>query len=490
MVRLLASDLKHCEASASALALACCSKRLGDIVLDSLWEQVDGLVRLMRCLPPETWELREVEGTSYCEFVRTTWVHSDFLSSLNLNRQAFLRCPSTEEWFRFSSYARRIRTFYASSGFTESPGVPPAVYHMLSMQTPTLGHHLFPNLRSIYWGLYPWNLLHFLQLFLNPGLVDVTIEFPDNDLHIYRPAAISLIPTKNLTHLRLLYMEDDDPLSMNALHNLLDKASKTLRSVRLDGEPSMAVIEKLLQLPNLRCLHVHLPGSLIFPSAVVFPTLRELKVTFLGSSPAYLQTLGTSLLDAPMERTLTSFECACDKIPLTEAGLRPLLSFRRLTKLVISSSCTEEQCNSQLNDSIISELAAALPQLTRLELGNIPCKAPTSDVTVASLVALSTHCVDLEVLQLHFNTNDITPYGTHTNSQTHKFTCKLRVLSVGSQPLPSNYDNDALRVAFALLHLFPHLRIVSHRGWTGSQVGQVVHLFREAPKTVLLLATN
>ena len=66
MVRLLASDLGiRCKASASAVALACCSKRLSDIVLDPLWEEIEGLSRLTRCLPPQTWEVRSDE------FVRT-----------------------------------------------------------------------------------------------------------------------------------------------------------------------------------------------------------------------------------------------------------------------------------------------------------------------------------------------------------------------------------------------------------------------------------
>ena len=59
MVRMVASDLEnHYEASASTLALACCSKRLSDIVLDILWEWLEGLSWLMRCLPRKTWETR------------------------------------------------------------------------------------------------------------------------------------------------------------------------------------------------------------------------------------------------------------------------------------------------------------------------------------------------------------------------------------------------------------------------------------------------
>ena len=381
------------------------------------------------------------------------------------------------------------------------------------MQTPVLGPYLLPNLRSIHWEPHSWDQLPFLRLLLNPGLVDVTIEFSNDNLHIYRPAAISLIPTRDLARLQLAPI-GSDPLSMSALHNLLNQASETLRSVRLKEEPSMAVIEKLIQLPNLRHLDMYTPGTHISPPAIVFPSLeklvvrdmegvswfhilrnipnpalRELEVTLQGSSLAYLQALESFLLGANIHQTLTSFECACDEIPLTEAGLRPLLSFGRLTKLKLISSCTEGQCNSQLNDSIISELAAALPQLTHLSLGDTLCEVPTSGVTIASLVTLSTRCVDLDALRLHFDANSIISHGTRMDSQTHKFTCKLRTLSVGSLPLPSDRD-DILLVTFVLLHIFPNLEIITHARKNWSQVKRAVQLFRKAPKTIPLLTAN
>jgi len=66
MIRVVASDLnERCWAYGPALALACCSKQLSDIVLDSLWEELICLRYPMRCLPQESWEIRENE------FVRT-----------------------------------------------------------------------------------------------------------------------------------------------------------------------------------------------------------------------------------------------------------------------------------------------------------------------------------------------------------------------------------------------------------------------------------
>ena len=65
LVRVLVVDLQQrCEASASAIALACCSKRLEGVVLDCVWGQLTGLSLLMQCLPPGTWERRGGEFVS------------------------------------------------------------------------------------------------------------------------------------------------------------------------------------------------------------------------------------------------------------------------------------------------------------------------------------------------------------------------------------------------------------------------------------------
>ena len=378
------------------------------------------------------------------------------------------------------------------------------------MQTQTLGPYPLPNLRSVHWNIDSWDSVPFLRMFLNPGLISVHIKFPEKVQHLYRLPTISMIPTGDLTHLRLEFMGDDD-LSLGVLHNLLDGASETLRSVSLDGELPMAVIGKLLQLSNLRCLDVHLPRARISPPTVVLPSLeklavrykeawswlhilgnipnpalQELDVTFTGSSLEYLQMLGSSLADANVERTLISLKCISEKtIPLTEAGIRPLLSFGRLTTLELVARCTEGRCGAKLDDSIITDLATALPQLTFLGLGGTPCDAFVSDVTVASLVALSTNCVDLDFLRLHFSTSDIITRGTHANSQTREFTSKLRTLSVGFQYLPSNHS-DILLITFTILHIFPHVESITSARGSWDRVMEGIQMFRKAPRIIPL----
>lgn len=374
------------------------------------------------------------------------------------------------------------------------------------MQTAILGNYLLPNLRTIRWGYHSWDLLPFLRLFLNPELTEVGVRFPTSDPHVYRPAVISLIPTKDLTHLRLGFMWDHDPLYLDALCNLLDQASKSLRTVRLLGELSMSVVEKLIQLPNLRHLEVHMPGSRISPPAVVFPSLetlsisyakgstwlhtlrnipdpalRRLNVIYWGSSQEYLQTLGTSLIDANLHQILTSVECGyMEAIPLTGAGLHPFLSFGGLTKLKLPSSCGRERCTFQLDDATISKLAVALPRLTYLGLGSTPCNSPPSGVTIRSLVTLSANCVNLDFLRLHFDAKTTIPRDTNTYSQAQRVTCKLRTLDVGFLPLSSDHD-DILLVTFTILQIFPHLETISAVSHDWDPVRRVTQLWASEP---------
>ena len=169
--------------------------------------------------------------------------------------------------------------------------------------------------------------------------------------------------------------------------------------------------------------------------------------------------------------------------PLAEAGLRPFLSFERLTMLELPSSCEGKRCTFQLDDAIISELAVALPHLTYLCLGDMPCIAPPSGVTITSLVALSTNCVDLDFLQLHFDVKTIVSRDTYTNTETQRFTCKLHTLSVGFLPLPQNHD-DALLVTFTIFHIFPYLEVIATVSQDWVQFGEAAQSFHRASKAV------
>ena len=83
VVRLIVTDLKRGD-NASAVALACCSRLLSDIVLDVLWQYLEDLCQLLMCLPPDTWEVHEDE------FVSATCFTSSFLRSLMVDRFSYV----------------------------------------------------------------------------------------------------------------------------------------------------------------------------------------------------------------------------------------------------------------------------------------------------------------------------------------------------------------------------------------------------------------
>ena len=488
IVRLIVSHLKRHKQG--AVALACCSRSLSDIVLDSLWEHLVGLSRLLKCLPRDTWTTRDFD------FVRI--IFSGLLALEELKgEQVFLRCPTTEEWLRFSTYARRVHSFSAAGYAMDS--VSSEAYRLLSIQAPTLGHYILPNLRSIKWDIHPWRDVPFIHLFLNPELVDVHIVFPNPRPNIYRLAVVSSIPTKELTHLRLERMGNEDSVLV-AIQSLVDKTSETLRSVALDGDLSMALIDKLLRLQDLGSLEIELPKTRISPPDVVLPSLerlavrcredvpwfhilknipnpalREVEATFLDSSSIHLQNLTSALIDANKRRNLTKLQCSWEKlIPLTEEGLRSALPFDRLTTLNLLPRCIEGQCGVQLEDTVICDLSTALPKLESLKLGGAPCTIPASNVTIKSLAALSTNCVHLDFLQLHFDVNEIASRQSFADYQTQTFTSRLRTLSVGTQPLPSDPE-DILLVAMTILYIFPHVKL-SHADGNWRKVRAAIEL--------------
>ena len=82
MTRLLATHLVTLD-KPSVAALACSSKLLVEAALDPLWERLEkGPRPLMRCLPQDTWEIRD------SEFVSTTCCNPQLLG-LPLDRFSY-----------------------------------------------------------------------------------------------------------------------------------------------------------------------------------------------------------------------------------------------------------------------------------------------------------------------------------------------------------------------------------------------------------------
>lgn len=103
-------------------------------------------------------------------------------------------------------------------------------------------------------------------------------------------------------------------------------------------------------------------------------------------------------------------------------------------------------------------LAAALPRLETLRLGH-PCGLNPCKATVTSLLSISIHCLDLTVLETHFNT--LTIIGDMRRlldggAGRDEAKCELRSLSVGHLPLEMPGEDMEI-VARGFKAIFPYL---------------------------------
>ena len=106
----------------------------------------------------------------------------------------------------------------------------------------------------------------------------------------------------------------------------------------------------------------------------------------------------------------------------------------------------------------MENLAASLPRLRDLELGG-PCQFNSCHTTVASLLSISLHCLDLLTLETHFNTRTIVSDIRRLldgGAGRDKVKCRLWNLKVGQLPLEVGRE-DVETVAMGFKAIFPYL---------------------------------
>ena len=128
-------------------------------------------------------------------------------------------------------------------------------------------------------------------------------------------------------------------------------------------------------------------------------------------------------------------------------------------------------CAFHLTDDDMENLTATLPQLKTLQLGN-PCDLNSCDTTVASLLSISVHCLDLTSLQTHFSTRAIVSDMQRLldgGAECDKSKCRLRELIVGSSPLEVGREDIEI-VAMGFKAIFPCLADVQVLGGSWYQL--------------------
>ena len=337
-------------------------------------------------------------------------------------------------------------------------------------------------MRDLSWSIEEANL-PYAHIFFSPQLKEITVfgNWPGDstapDLSA-AGSAISELPTSGLQSLSLtLYLHGE----------LCPSFDRPLRSAVLNCGPLLTrftattplsdeVVNHILQLPHLNAVRIVDPPP-PYPSAS-FPLFLPPLTDFSLGEDGALEWISLFILleggvyaarrVTPLSKIKKSLDFLRICMPpgsKIDASFTVTRIFRNLTCLDVDHHCDERVeglCDFELNDSDITELAMALPQLHTLALGH-PCSANTCATTVACLLQISARCPELDELCIHFNTanilNDLE--NTLKDPQFQELRslprCPLSCLYAHDIPLSIDNESDFQTVQNGIADVFPCL---------------------------------
>ena len=278
---------------------------------------------------------------------------------------------------------------------------------------------------------------------------------------------ISLL-TSSLEDLTCNFHTRREALLEDAISSFVCRRGSSLRSFNSDVLLSEAAIHHLMQLPNLRCWAASYHEPPPTPPPVAFPPLKVLslkqaalpwlhlfashgkEIVQEGSIPAASRSNIKETLESLMYLSATTID---------PTFVSSVINFRNLAFLQVNGYCLgPEGCISRLTDGDVERLAAALPRLETLRLES-PCSSNSCNTTVASLMSISVNCLNLMVLEVHFNTVDIVRdlrLLIDGSSGHDRPKCKVGGLMVGDVPLDV-HEVDVETVAMGFRAILPCL---------------------------------
>jgi len=185
---------------------------------------------------------------------------------------------------------------------------------------------------------------------------------------------------------------------------------------------SDAAINHLIQLPHLRTWALRGPPPEYSTShlPLVFPPLTELTL-LRGATYGWFPLLKHLECCVSTTRSATPLDIAKESLRslsaehFPDAIIDPSFSFtvqmfRNLALLNVGPYCCfpngKDQCTFKLHDDDVTQLVTVLPRLKHIAFGR-PCPENSCSTTVACLLSISVHCVELRSLGIHFNTTNI-----------------------------------------------------------------------------------
>ena len=493
IVKAIAASLVSDKAGASAVSLASCSKSLGRPALGEVWRSLSSLAPLVKCFPPEVWEVKDEKLAS-----TAMGFGGRVIGILIDPQQFFKRAPLRAEWTRFQQeYASKVQHLEVLS---PEAVISPAALHLLQLCSPC--SPLLPNLVSLNWDSDE-TFLPFISPFISRSLATIVIDVPRGASPMLPPILTTLStlsPDLREIQIERLY---HGPSTEEASSQLLMQCNPyRLRKYNVDSPISAAAFKHLVQLPSLEEFWL-VVDSLQLPDPlpiVVFPSLRLLDVEYNGD-PTWLD-----LLPAIENPVLTSIFVECSGSDVTQfmeafqlilagCGMHERLQefrvrsqaefritpqimartfpFKNLTSLKVLSECSPTVCQTfDLTDHDIDLLTKAMPSLESLAIGEEPCGVP-SQIAFKSLYTISHRCPRLTTLQIHFNPA-LFVTGVDTGSVSGDVAlglpnlktppsdlCSVTTINVGNIPLPPE-SNTSYIMALGLLGVFPRLEKIDY----------------------------
>ena len=344
----------------------------------------------------------------------------------------------------------------------------------------------FPALQDLSWTITKSNLPH-ADLFFSPNLKKVTIRVSwlwgesvvPRDILPNITSIISTLPAATLQILVIGLPPHGIPWAdfKESLSSFVLRCGQSLTELTSPAPLSDAAITHLIQLPRLHTWFTAGPPPNFPPSSspLVFPPLVQLTL-WDGAACGWLSlfkrlehAIPTTRGAGPLSRMKESLRILnikyLDDLVVDAPFIFPTKIFRNLISLNIGARCRDEdgndRCVFKLNDDGVTELAVALPQLGALFLGH-PCSKNTCATTVASLLQISTHCINLQNLTIHFNTinivNDLKIMSQDPRFQTLRSLPRCTLPRLGVYLTPLALDESGLEtVAQEMFDIFPYL---------------------------------
>jgi len=339
------------------------------------------------------------------------------------------------------------------------------------------GGVLCPNLEQLDWEIAIARTPPFFHIFLSPNLKRFrfcTYFVPEQPPQV-AIELISRLPS-SLEHFLLRCNQsnrDGEPLK-DTISSLVLRCG-SLRSFGCRPPLSETALRHLMQLPNLRSWVVFHEPPRTF-SLSTFPPLEELHLEHAALPWFHLLVAHgeerhrnrpappPAIMNTDVKETLKVLTLP-KGTTVDSVLLSSMSSFRNLVSVHVKNYDCPSNCLFNLTDNDVENFAATLPSLVDLRLGRVHQSA-ICRTTVSSLLSLSTHCLGLTSLEIHFGTYRIIrdmKLLLNKWSGRGKPRCKLRSLSVGSLLLPRASNDECETLAMGFADIFPCLRdFVNH----------------------------